>query len=31
MKFIKDVKENLKDPKKKALTQLGLYAILYIK
>ncbi len=30
MKFIKKVRENLKDPKKKSLTLLGLYAIFFI-
>lgn len=30
MKYIKQIKENLKDPKKKALTQLGLYAVFFI-
>ena len=30
MEFIRKIKENLKDPKKKALTQLGIYAIFFI-
>ena len=30
MKYIKSIKENLKDPKKKALTQLGLYVIFFV-
>jgi len=30
MNFIKKVRENLKDPKKKALTQLALYAIFFV-
>ena len=30
MEFIKSIRENLKDPKKKALTQLGIYLIFFI-
>ena len=29
MKYVQNIKENLKDPKKKALIQLGLYAIFF--
>ena len=30
MKYIKEIRENLKDPKKKAITQLALYGIFFI-
>ncbi|MBQ9071648.1 MAG: hypothetical protein IJY25_00625 [Bacilli bacterium] len=30
MNFIKSIRENLKDPKKKALTQLGIYLVFFI-
>lgn len=30
MNFIKNIRENLKDPKKKALTQLGIYGVFFI-